>query len=94
MAEQIRHVVDLAKGLRISKKRAGYFEIRDFKENTDLDHGYFCYSCVYFLNTQGGRCAIVLNKGEDCLGSISEVIAPHGYCALWAPNRAITEKTR
>ena len=92
MAEQIKHALELVKEARISKKRAGYFAIDDFKNNNDLDHGYFCYSCVYFMNVQGGRCAIVHNHGQDCFGNTSDIIAPHGYCALWAPNHEIVKR--
>lgn len=76
---------------RISKKKAGYYEIDEFKDS-DLNHGYFCYSCVFFINVQGGRCLIVHNKGEDCFGKESEVVAPHGYCPLWGPNREIIKR--
>jgi hypothetical protein len=77
---------------RISKKRAGYFEIDAFKNNNDLEHGYFCYNCIYFINLRGGKCAIVKSEGEDCYGNKSGIIAPHGYCALWAPNHDMIQK--
>ena len=91
MAEQIKHALALVKEARIAKKRCGYFEIDAFKDS-DLNHGYFCYSCVYFINIQGGRCAIVHNHGEDCLGKKSDVIAPYAYCSLWAPNKEIIKR--
>ena len=65
-------------------------EIDAFKDS-DLRRGYFCYACVYFINVQGGRCAIVHNHGPDCNGENSDVIAPYGYCPLWAPNREIVK---
>ncbi len=65
MAEQIKHALALVKEARISKKSSGYFEIDNFKDTKDLNHGYFCYSCVYFINMQGGRCAIVHNGGDN-----------------------------
>jgi hypothetical protein len=94
MAEQIKHAAAIVKEARISKKRAGYFEIDEFKKNNDLAHGYFCYNCVYFINISGGKCAIVKSKGEDCYGKDSGIIAPHGYCALWAPNYEIIKSVK
>ncbi len=88
MAEQIKHGIEMAKEARIPKKRAGYIEMDEFK-NSDLKQGYFCYACVYFANIGGGKCMIVRSNGEDCNGKFSKVIAPHGYCSLWAPNHAI-----
>jgi hypothetical protein len=91
MAERIKHLVEIAKEARIPKKRAGYIEIAEF-ESSDLKKGYFCKACVYFLDVQGGKCAIVKSQGEDCNGRFSKVIAPFGYCSLWAPNRSMLKK--
>ena len=90
MSSRIKHLIDIAKEARIPKKRAGYIEIDAF-EGSDLKKGYFCAACVYFVNVQGGKCAIVKSQGEDCNGKFSKVIAPHGYCALWAPNKSIVK---
>jgi len=88
LASRIKHLIDIAKEARIPKKRAGYLELDTF-ENSDLRKGYFCAACVYFVNVQGGKCTIVKSQGEDCNGKFSKVIAPYGYCALWAPNKSI-----
>jgi hypothetical protein len=90
MSSRIKHIVDLAKEARIPKKRAGYLEIEAFK-GSDLKKGYFCKACVYFVDVQGGKCAIVKSQGEDCNGRYSKVISPHGYCSLWAPNKSIVK---
>jgi hypothetical protein len=88
MSSRIRHLIDLAKEARIPKKRAGYIEMGEF-EKSELKKGYFCAACVYFIDVQGGKCAIVKSQGEDCNGRFSKVIAPFGYCSLWAPNKSI-----
>ena len=91
MAEQIRHGIEMARESRISKKRAGYIGVDDFK-NYDLKHGYYCYNCVYYMNALGGKCLIVHSKGKDCFGKNSDVIATFGYCPLWSPNHAMVKK--
>ncbi|HVB12454.1 MAG TPA: hypothetical protein VNE86_04925 [Nitrososphaerales archaeon] len=91
MAEQIKHGIEMVKEARISKKRAGYIAVDDFK-NSDLKHGYYCYNCVYYMNALGGKCLIVHSKGKDCFGKNSDVIAAYGYCPLWAANHAIVKK--
>lgn len=70
---------------KLSKISAGYIEVAAFKRS-DLHGGYFCYSCTYFANVSGGRCAIVDHRGADTDGHRSNVIAPHGCCNLWDPN--------
>jgi hypothetical protein len=90
VSARIKHLIGIAKEARIPKKRAGYIEIDSFKDS-DLKGGYFCAACVYFLDIQGGKCAIVKSKGEDCNGKFSKIIAPFGYCSLWAPNRTIVK---
>ena len=90
MSSRIKHLIDMAKEARIPKKRAGYIEVDEFKDS-NLTKGYFCKACVYFVNVQGGKCAIVKSQGEDCNGRFSRVIAPHGYCSLWAPNKTIVK---
>jgi len=91
VSARIKHLIDIAKEARIPKKRAGYIEVAEFK-SSDLRKGYFCKACVYFVDVQGGKCAIVKSQGEDCNGNFSKIIAPHGYCSLWAPNEAIVRK--
>ena len=91
MSSRIKHLIDIAKEARIPKKRAGYIEIDEFKDS-DLRKGYFCNACVYFVNVQGGKCAIVKSQGEDCNGKFSKVIAPYAYCSLWAPNKTMVKK--
>jgi len=74
---------------KIPKLLARYIEFREFK-NADTSMGYFCGNCVYFSEVKE-ECAIVKSKGEDCNGKFSKVIAPFGYCSLWAPNRSIVK---
>jgi hypothetical protein len=51
-----------------------------------LHAGYFCYNCVYFIK-KGNHCAIVEDSGPDVNGKESGIIAPHGVCTLWDPNK-------
>jgi hypothetical protein len=41
---------------RLSKATSGYVENKYF-ENSDLNKGYFCNDCLYFI--EGNDCAIV-----------------------------------
>ncbi len=68
---------------KLSKATSGYIEILLF-ENANLNAGYFCNDCVYFIK-QGSQCAIVKNDGPDVNGEQSDIIAPHGICTLWFP---------
>jgi hypothetical protein len=70
---------------KLSKATAGYLEVDDFAKS-DHHKGYFCYSCIYWINEKGGRCVIVDERGVDTLGEESGVIARHGCCNLWEPN--------
>lgn len=67
---------------KLSKATSGYAEIPLF-ENANLDEGYFCNDCVYFIREN--KCAIVKSDGIDVNGEQSGVIAPHGVCTLWYP---------
>jgi hypothetical protein len=67
---------------KLSKATSGYVEIKQF-ENADLNAGYFCNDCIYFI--KDNQCAIVKNDGPDVNGDISGKIAPHGLCTLWLP---------
>lgn len=68
---------------KLAKMSARYMEMDEF---SDSDHhtGYFCYNCIYFMKPN--HCAIVSDEAEDVNGCTSGGIAPHGICALWAPN--------
>jgi hypothetical protein len=68
---------------KLSKATSGYAEIPLFK-NANLNAGYFCNDCVYFIK-EGNQCAIVKSDGFDVDGKQSGVIAPHGVCTLWFP---------
>jgi hypothetical protein len=59
-------------------------ELEQFKDS-DPHKGYFCYNCSYFVKPH--HCAIVTDEGMDILGRSSGVIAPHGLCSLWMPNK-------
>ena len=68
----------------LTKATSGYVE-NSYFEKSDLHRGYFCYDCLYFIN--GNDCAIVRKDGPDVNGEESGVIAPHGICTLWTPNK-------
>lgn len=67
---------------KLSKATSGYLEILNF-QNADLDAGYFCNDCLYYI--KDNQCAIVRNDGPDVNGEESGKIAPHGVCTLWYP---------
>ncbi|MBA3751143.1 MAG: hypothetical protein H0X03_09700 [Nitrosopumilus sp.] len=60
-----------------SKLKLAYLEREEFKDS-DLHASYFCYNCIYWIDSMGRKCMIVDDKGPDVFGSISEVIAAHG----------------
>lgn len=70
--------------MKLSKVSARYVELNEFA-GSDLHREYFCYNCVYFMKPN--HCSIVTDEGVDTLGQSSDVIAPHGICALWIPNK-------
>jgi hypothetical protein len=69
---------------KLTKVGARYVEIEEFKDS-DHHKGYFCYNCTYFVKPH--HCAIVTDEGMDILGHPSGVIAPHGICSIWVPNK-------
>ncbi len=69
---------------KIPKIAARYIEVEQFKDS-DHHKGYFCYNCVYFVKPN--HCAIVTDEGMDIMGRSSGVIAPHGLCSIWMPNK-------
>ena len=73
---------------KLSKATSGYVENPYFK-NADLNKGYFCNDCLYFIN--GNDCAIVKKDGPDVDGKESGIIAPYGICTLWYPDENKTE---
>ena len=83
--ESIPKVKDYPK---LSKATSGYVEINNFK-NSDLNAGYFCKNCIYFINSN--ECAIVTSSGPDVNSQESGIIAPHGLCTLWYPNEEINQ---
>ncbi|TLX85556.1 MAG: hypothetical protein E6L04_04995 [Thaumarchaeota archaeon] len=72
---------------KLSKATSGYVE-NPYFEKSDLNRGYFCYDCIYFIN--GNDCAIVRKDGPDVNGEESGIIAPHGLCTLWIPDETKT----
>ena len=70
---------------KFSKLKSGYIERDEFK-NSNLQKGFFCYNCIYWIDLGGGKCMLVDNKGPDSFGKVSEVIAPHGCCSLYEPD--------
>jgi hypothetical protein len=69
---------------KLSKATSGYLELAQFVD-AELDAGYFCNSCMYFLK-ESQECAIVKSSGPDIDGEDSGTIAPYGVCTLWMPN--------
>ena len=72
---------------KLSKATSGYVENPYFEES-DLNRGYFCYDCLYFIN--GNDCALVRKDGPDVNGQVSGIIALHGLCTLWMPDQTKT----
>jgi hypothetical protein len=66
---------------KVPKLLARYIEFPEFKA-ADMNRGYFCANCVYFLEEKS-ECAIVQSKGESADGQNSDHIAPYAMCALW-----------
>ena len=44
-----------------SKLKAGYIERDEFK-NSNLQKGFFCYNCIYWIDMTGGKCMMVNDK--------------------------------
>lgn len=76
---------NLTKFEKFSKLKASYVEFDKFS-HSNLREGYFCYNCIYWINSEGGKCILVKNDGPDVMGKVSNVIAPHGCCAGYEPN--------
>jgi hypothetical protein len=76
---------NMTKFQKQSKLKAGYVERDEFK-NSNLQRGFFCYNCIYWINMSGGKCMIVNNNGPDSFGKVSDLIAPHGCCSLYEPD--------
>jgi hypothetical protein len=76
---------NMTKFQKQTKLKAGYIEREEFK-NSNLQKGFFCYNCIYWIDMSGGKCMIVENKGPDLFGNESNVIAPHGCCSLYEPD--------
>ena len=84
---------NLSKFEKFSKLKASYIEYDKFADS-NLRQGYFCYNCIYWVNTQGGQCMLVKHEGPDVLGKRSKVIAPHGCCSGYEPNYDKLDDTR
>jgi len=76
---------NVTKFQKLSKLKAGYFEREEFK-NSNLQKGFFCYNCIYWIDMSGGKCMLVDDKGPDLFGNVSDVIAPHGCCNGYEPD--------
>ena|ERR1044072_5592617 len=84
--EQASDIIDnTTKFQKQSKLKSGYIERDEFK-HSNLQKGFFCYNCIYWVDLGGGKCMIVNNKGPDSFGKVSDVIAPHGCCSLYEPD--------
>jgi hypothetical protein len=86
-------VDNITKFKKFSKLKASYVEFDKFSDS-NLHEGYFCYNCIYWINTSGGKCMLVEDDGPDVMGKVSDVIAPHGCCAGYEPNYDKLHDTR
>ena len=76
-----------------SKLKSGYLERDEFKAS-NLQKGFFCYNCIYWINMTGGKCMMVNDKGPDLFGKVSDVIASHGCCSIYTPNFDVINKQK
>lgn len=86
-------VDNITKFKKFNKLKASYIEFDKFSDS-NLHEGYFCYNCIYWINTSGGKCMLVEDDGPDVMGKVSDVIAPHGCCAGYEPNYDKLHDTR
>ena len=93
MKEAVGTADNLSKLKKFSKLKASYIEYNRFSDS-NLHEGYFCYNCIYWINTSGGKCMLVESEGQDVLGNESDVIAPHGCCAGYEANLDKVHDTR
>ena len=91
--EAVRAIDNLSKFKKFSKLKASYIEYDKFADS-NLRQGYFCYNCIYWVNTLGGQCMLVKNEGPGVMGKKSNVIAPHGCCTGYEPNYDKIDDTR
>jgi len=76
--------------LKFSKAISGYVEVDLFK-NSDLNKGYLCYNCLYYI--QDNKCSIVQTDGPDVNNKKNRIITPHGVCTLWYHNESELKKS-
>jgi hypothetical protein len=91
--ETVGAVDNLSKFKKFSKLKASYIEYDKFADS-NLHEGYFCYNCIYWISTSGGKCMLVEDNGPDVIGKVSDVIAPHGCCAGYEANYDKLHDTR
>ena len=78
-------VGNITKFQKQSKLKSAYVEREEFKDS-NFHSGYFCYNCIYWIDSLGGKCMIVDDEGPDVFGKISNIIAPHGCCNGYESN--------
>ena len=78
-------VGNITKFQKQSKLKSAYVEREEFKD-ANLHEGYFCYNCLYWIDSMGGKCMIVDDEGPDVFGKVSGIIAPHGCCNGYEAN--------
>jgi hypothetical protein len=91
--EEVGAVDNLSKFKKFNKLKASYIEYDKFADS-NLHEGYFCYNCIYWINSGGGKCMLVEDSGPDVLEKVSDVIAPHGCCAGYEANLDKLHDTR
>ena len=62
--ETVGAVDNLSKFKKFSKLKASYIEYDKFADS-NLHEGYFCYNCIYWISTSGGKCMLVEDNGPD-----------------------------
>jgi hypothetical protein len=91
--EAVGAVDNLSKFKKFNKLKASYMEYDKFADS-NLHEGYFCYNCIYWINSGGGKCMLVEDSGPDVSEKVSDVIAPHGCCAGYEANLDKLHDTR
>ena len=76
---------NITKFQKQSKLKSAYLERQEFRD-VNLNSDYFCYNCIYWIDSLGGKCMIVDNEGSDVLGKVSNIIALYGCCNGYESN--------
>lgn len=76
----LRETIDESKNyLKISKAASGYLQVDIFK-NSDLNKGYLCYNCLYYI--QDNKCSTFQTNVPDVNNKKNRIINPYDVCML------------